>query len=773
MLRRFAVPHTGIPPPDSDSVMPRFPLRVLAPIAGTVLLAVSTPLTAQEVTPPAANRALTAPRVGSAHVIRNAPVIDGRLDEAEWKEGEPFRGFVQREQNEGAPASERTEVRLLTDGEALYVGAWLYDSDVSGIVPGEKIRDVTITNSDYVAIILDTYLDKQNGFVFATTPSGIEYDGQIIREGEGGGVMQQGQNRMQAGSMGGFNLNWDGSWKVATRVDSLGWYAEFRIPFSTLRYGGGALQTWGINLARMVRRKNEESFWSFIPRQFNLYRTSLAGTLEGLSVPVRRVATVTPYVLASANRDFENAAKAKYPAEWGADIKYGLTPSLTLDLTYNTDFAQVEVDEQRTNLTRFPLFFPEKRPFFLENAGVFSAGTPQAVDLFFSRKIGIDNGTPVPIIGGGRLTGRVGSTTVGAMQIFTDDAPGGTLAGQSFTVLRALREVSRRSRIGVIGVQRMTTDSSASYNRTLGIDGRIGLGDAWTIDWWGAGTKTPGRTGDDLGFSARAAYTTRDWNNSARYVQLGEDFNPEVGFLNRLGGYRFYETTVMRYVRKKEWPWFRQWNPHVSYRAYYGRDDFYQSGQFHIDFTEIEFSSGARFGPEFNVFHEGLQEPFAIADSVILAPGGYDWTSIGLDWSTNPSANLSMTMRGDFGPFYTGTRNGGSVTITARKGAAISSSLLVDYQDVKLDEGNFTRSLVGLKAAYFFTPRIFIQTLTQFNNQQKIWTANARFGWLNTAGTGLFVVFNDGEQADGFFSWQRPKSRSLVVKYTKQLGTGM
>lgn len=256
-------------------------------------------------------------------------------------------------------------------------------------------------------------------------------------------------------------------------------------------------------------------------------------------------------------------------------------------------------------------------------------------------------------------------------------------------------------------------------------------------------------------------------------MQLGEDFNPEVGFLNRLGGYRFYETTVMRYVRKQEWPWFRQWNPHVSYRAYYGRDDFYQSGQFHIDFTEIEFSSGARFGPEFNHFHEGLQEPFAIADSVILAPGGYDWTSIGLDWSTNPSANLSMSLRGDFGPFYTGTRNGGSVTITARKGAAISSSLLVDYQDVKLDEGHFTRSLVGLKAAYFFTPRVFIQTLTQFNNQQKIWTANARFGWLNTAGTGLFVVFNDGEQADGFFSWQRPKSRSLVVKYTKQIGTGM
>ena len=750
-----------------------FPTPGVALTPGAVLcLLVAAPLVAQEITPPRANRALVAPRVGRAHVITKAPVIDGRLDDAEWRDGEPFRGFVQREQSEGAPVSERTEIRLLTDGEALYVGAWLYDREPSGIVPGEKIRDVTLTNSDYIAIMLDTYQDKQNGFLFATTPAGIEYDGQIVREGEGGGVMQTGQNRAQAGAMGGFNLNWDGSWRVATSRDSAGGYAEFRIPFSTLRYGGASVQSWGLNIARMIRRKNEESFWSFIPRHFNLYRMSMAGTLEEIAVPVRKVATITPYVLGSATRDFVTQSEAKFPAEWGADIKYGLTPSLTLDLTYNTDFAQVEVDEQRTNLTRFPIFFPEKRPFFLENAGVFSAGTPQAVDLFFSRRIGIDNGTPVPIIGGGRLTGRVGSTTVGAMQIFTDDAPGGTQAGQSYTVLRAVREVSRRSRVGVMGVQRMTTDSSASYNRTVAVDGRLGLGDAWTVDWWGAATKTPGRTGNDLGYSARAAYTTRDWNNSLRYLEVGGDFNPEVGFMSRPAGYRFYDISFMRYVRKPEWAWFRQWNPHTSYRGYYGMDDFYQSGQFHIDLSEIEFSSGARFGPELNVYHEGLQQDFAIADNVILKPGGYDWASVGLDWSTDPSKDLSMVLRGDFGPFYTGTRNGGSVTVTARKGATISSSLLLDYQDVTLDEGAFTRSLVGLKAAYFFTPRIFIQTLTQFNNQQQVWTANARFGWLNTAGTGLFVVLNDGEQADSFFSWQRPRSRSLVVKYTKQFGTG-
>ncbi|MEO7962995.1 MAG: DUF5916 domain-containing protein, partial [Gemmatimonadaceae bacterium] len=394
-------------------------------VCSLLMCTLTTAASAQNASVQGSRPPLRTPRSGTPRLVAKPPVIDGKLDDAEWKEGSLFTDFVQRETREGEPASERTEVRILTDGEALYIGAWMRDRDVSGIVSGEKIRDVAIANSDYIAIILDTYRDRQNGFVFATTPAGVEYDGQVIREGEGGGIVQTGQTQAQAGSMGGFNLNWDGSWKVATSVDSLGWYAEFRIPFSTLRYGAGAQQSWGMNIARMVRRKNEESFWSFVPRQFNMYRMSVAGTLDSLQVPVKRVATVTPYLLSSAQRDFVAGVKTQYPREWGADMKYGLTPSLTLDLTYNTDFAQVEVDEQRTNLTRFPVFFPEKRPFFLENAGVFSAGTPQAADLFFSRRIGIDNsGNPVPIVGGGRITGRVGSTTVGLMQIFTDNAEG-------------------------------------------------------------------------------------------------------------------------------------------------------------------------------------------------------------------------------------------------------------------------------------------------------------------------------------------------------------
>lgn len=710
------------------------------------------------------------PREGRAALIRAAPTIDGRLTDEAWATGQPYEGFIQRELREGEPVSERTEVRILTDGEALYVGAWLFDREPGGIIPGDKVRDVTLTNSDYFGFVLDTYFDRQNGFVFATTPSGIEYDGQVVKEGEGGGVFQTGQTRVQAGSMGGFNLNWDASWTVATSTDSLGWYAEFRIPFATLRYGGGAEQAWGLNLVRGIRRKNEEAFWSFIPRQFNLMRLSRAGTLRGVQVPVRRVATATPYVLGATARDYTVDRKFDPTGEWGADFKYGLTPSMTLDLTYNTDFAQVEVDEQRTNLTRFPLFFPEKRPFFLENAGVFSAGTPQAVELFFTRRIGIDTlGSPVPIVGGGRVTGRVGGMTLGVLQIFTDEVVGGQ-AATSYSVGRLTRELGRRSRVGIIGVQRESS-GPGNHNRTYGADGRIGIGDAWTIDWWGARTETPGRSGNDRSFSARAGYQTQKWTNAVRYLEVGEDFNPEVGFLNRSGGYRFYDIMLMRLVRNERLKWLRQWNPHMNTRLYYDLDGYYQSGQIHIDVTELEFADGGRFGPELNVFHEGLKNPFEIAPSVTLPADNYDWISLGWDFTTNPSAALSIAGRSDMGPFYNGTRTGGNATLTLRSGASFTTSLVVDYQDVNLDQGNFTRSLVGVRLGYFFTPRVFVQSLTQFSNQARIWNANVRFGWLNTAGTGLFIVFNEGQQADSFFSWVRPQARSFVVKYTHQLGT--
>ncbi len=712
------------------------------------------------------------PRIATATRFSGAPpVVDGKLDDAAWAQAAPIGTFVQREPFEGTSSSERTEVRIMTDGEALYVAAWCFDRNPGLIVPGEKIRDGLLTNSDYFAIVLDTYHDKQNGFLFATTPAGIEYDGQIIREGEGGGVTTGTQGRAQSGAMGGFNLNWDASWTVAARQDSAGWYAEMRIPFKTLRYGSGDVQTWGLHLVRMIRRHNEEVFWAPVARQFNLYRLSLAGDLSGVSVPQQRIAQITPYALASTQRDYLASSNWSQPTAYGADAKFGITPALTADLTVNTDFAQVEVDQQQVNLTRFPLFFPEKRPFFLENAGVFSAGTPQAVDFFFTRRIGIDgSGNPIPLIGGGRVTGRIGETTVGVLHAATDRTA--LVDGQTYSVVRALQETGRRSRFGIIGVRRQSRDNAGSQNHTVALDGRLGMGDDWTFDAWSAKTWTPNRTGDDYAFSVRGAYATRTWQNSLRVVRVGSDFNPEVGFLNRSGGYNYVEAMIFRSIRDTSWTRVREWYPHVSIREYFTPNGTWQSGWIHADFGEVGFYNGGRFGPEVDLYHEGLVAPFTIAPGVTLPAGSYDYAQLAVDLDTDPSEPLSLSFRGDYGPFYNGNIAGSGGTLTYRYGATFSTSASLTYNQVHLAQGDFQTTLVGTRIAWFFSPRIFLQSLIQYNNLARAWSANIRFAALETASTGLFVVYNEGQEADGFLSWARPLSRSLTVKYTRQIGWG-
>jgi hypothetical protein len=696
--------------------------------------------------------------------------MDGRLDDDVWAAAPLIDGFLQKEPTEGLPVSERTEVRILTDGEALYIGAWMFDRSPDGIALGERIRDTDLERGDYFGIILDTYHDRQNGFIFATTPSGIEYDAQVVKEGQGGGVFQRGQNRQQAGSMGGLNVNWDASWEVATTQDGDGWYAEMRIPFSTLRYGNGSPQAWGMNMVRRIRRKNEEALWAPVPRQFDYMRLSMAGELTGIEPPAQRGATVTPFVLGSVERDFAaSPATTRWPGEVGGDAKITLS-SLTLDLTANTDFAQVEVDEQRTNLTRFPLFFPEKRPFFLENAGVFSAGTPQAADLFFSRRIGISpSGNPVPILGGGRVTGRAGGMGIGFMQIFTDEIEG-DVGENAFTVARLTRELPSRSRVGAIFVQRRATDDGTDFNRTWGADGRVGIGEAWTVDGWAARTEESPRTsvpGREDAYSLLASYATRVWSGRLRLMQIGEDFNPEVGFVNRTG-YRHIEWSVERIFRFPSISWWRESNPHVTYRSFWDFEGFKETGFWHFD-AEIKFEGGGRFGPELNIVEEGLQRPFPVAPGVVIPVGAYTSILNSWDYGSDPSRPLSFLGRADFGGFFTGRRYGGNVTVTYRRGETMSSSLLVDHNIVRLPEGDFETTLVGARASYFFTPRIFVQSLVQYSDQADVWSANVRVAWLSTAGTGLYVVFNGASEAFGIDELNEPLARGLIVKFTRQV----
>jgi len=700
--------------------------------------------------------------------VAAAPVVDGVLDDPAWQGLEALGGFIQREPSDGAPASEATEVRVLSDEAALYVGIWLLDSEPSEIVDGESVRDAQLQNSDAVLFILDTFRDQQNGFVFGTNPAGIEYDGQLSNEGRGGGFFLGGggggfRNRAQSGALGGLNVNWDGSWDVATSRDARGWYAEFRIPFSTLRYGDGDVQEWGFNVLRRIRRRNEESTWAPVPRQFDVYRLQYAGRIGGLEPPGQRVARLTPYVLSSTARDYESG-QTEYAThgEWGADGKVQLTQGLTLDLTYNTDFAQVEVDEAQTNLTRFSLFFPEKRPFFLENAGFFSVGGGGS-ELFFSRRIGIVDGSQVPIQGGGRLSGRAGGFNLGLLHIRSDEVEG-VSAGNDFSLARVVRELPNRSRVGAAFISR-DGGGVDDFNRTWAVDGQVGIGEAVTVSSFLAKTETPGMDGRDHAFDLSGGFTDRDWRVQLQFRELGEDFNPEVGFVPR-NGHRYYQTMVMRYIRPSRISWLREARPHVSYYTY--RDlgtGFQESTRLHVD-SHFDSPSGFHFSPAFNWNREGLEEPFEITDAITVPAGTYEGWEAGWRFNTNESAALSFNGSLDWGSLLSGDRRTIGGTLTWRSGASLSTSLRAEHNDVDLAEGRFTARLVGLKLGWFPTPRIYVQSLVQYSDQLDRWSANARFGWLNTAGTGLFVVYNEAQGVDALSG---KLNRSFVLKFTRQL----
>jgi hypothetical protein len=698
-----------------------------------------------------------------------APTIDGRLDDPAWAQAPVISGFIQNEPNDGRSVTERTEVRMLFDDQAIYIGAWLFDSDPSAIVAGESRRDVDLTQLDAFLMVVDTYQDRQNAFVFGTSPMGVEYDGQVTREGEGG----SGQNvnitatRQQRGAGAGLNVNWDGNWTVAATRDGAGWYAEFRIPFSTLRYPKGGAQSWGLNFSRNIRRKNEQAFWAPVPRQYTLLRVSLAGTVEGLDAPAQRVVSFTPYALGSTRRDF-SVPKTTTEADVGGDFKYGVTQSLTLDLTYNTDFAQVEVDDQQVNLTRFSVFFPEKRTFFLENAGTFAVGTPETAELFFSRRIGIGpNGRTVPLLGGARLSGKSGGTTLGFLNIQAqarDD-----IDPQNYGVVRVMRELPNRSRIGGVVVSRFNTDSTGDRNLTYGLDGRLGLGDRILVDGYAALTDTPGLKGNQYAWSLGASYTDRNWEGGVAVRDLAENFNPEVGFLVR-DSYYFLTARVLRHVRTPSISWLRELRPHVTFWEYRDRDWFVENRLVHID-SHVEFANGAFFQlPGINFTTDGLQQPFEIADGVIIPAGTYHNWYWGFAYNTDLSAPLSVQGRLDIGGLYSGSRVAAYGTVNGRWGPMVGS-VRYSWNDVKLPEGDFVRKLVGLKLAYSFTPRIYLQGLAQYSNESRSFQGNLRLGWLTAAGTGLYVVYNDaeldGDGTDGEAPGWRPQERALIIKFTK------
>lgn len=702
-----------------------------------------------------------------ANAIEEAPIIDGEvLGEELWQQIQPVGELTQQQPNFGEAPTEKTEVRIAYTPKVFYVSVICYDSEPEKLVVSDARRDASLENTDAFLLLIDTYHDGQNGFIFGTGTNGLEYDAQVTNEGQG----NFSQNRQQRGVIGGFNLNWDASWEVKTQVGEFGWSAEFAIPFRTIRFNSGKNQTWGLNFRRNIRKNNQIAYWAPIPFMLDLNRISLAGDLNGLNLQNPGNLKAIPYVLGQATRDLGSNSEEtdwKLRPDVGGDIKYSVTPSLTLDLTINTDFAQVEVDDQQINLDRFNLFFPEKRPFFLENAGQFTMGSPGEVDLFFSRRIGLDNNRQVvPIIGGGRLSGKINKTNVGFLSMFTEET--GSLADSSlspannFSVVRVNHEFAARSAIGAGFVSRQGMSGlEDDFNRTYAVDGRWGLGKKAQLTGFYARTQSPGDNQGAHSYRFQAGYNWDGWILNGAVTEVGEAFNPEVGFLLR-ESFRKFEALVFKNIRAKSGNKFRflENRPHVSYRGYWGLDGFHQTGFLHVD-NHWVWKSGFEIHTGINFTREGLQQPFEIFPGVTVEPGTYDHSEAQLVMFTNGSKPVSFRYFGIYGGQFGGSRALSSFTLGLRAGNKFNSEFNYSRNDFNLPGGKFNADIFRARLSYNFTPLIFLQGLIQYNGRDDIWATNIRFGVLQQSNTGLFVVLNDIRGNDAF------NNRSITIKYSR------
>jgi hypothetical protein len=699
--------------------------------------------------------------VARASRVSKSPKVDGVLDEAEWQSAPAIDQFVQQEPQEGQPATDRTEVRVLFDEGHLYIGVKAYSS--IGVTATEMRRDADrLFDEDNFQVILDTFHDSRNGYMFLTTPLGAKLEQQIFDEGEGGG----------RGTTANVNRNWDGVWDAAARITDEGWTAEIEIPFSTVRFKPSDAQVWGVNFQRHTRRKNESVLWAAIPRAYTLTRVSLAGELHGLSGVSRGLdLRLKPFMVAGVH-DVQASRTARVTdpiRDIGLDARYGLTAGLNMDVTVNTDFAQVEVDEQQVNLTRFGLFYPEKRDFFLENSNFFTMGTGSSftsaqvqTDLFFSRRIGLsDSGTPIPILGGVRVAGKSGANNIGVLDIQTDEAFG--RPGDNFFVGRYSRDVFRRSRVGAIFINKESTGGSTHFNRTIGVDANLAPSANLQINSYLAKTETPGRDGNDMAFYGRIAYRDPKWNLWLNYLDVQDNFNAEAGFVQRTG-----IRTTKGYFSPTPRP--KTGNIKLMEPMYVLTYTTDQTNRLVYRNHHVMLGTTLRDDTFINVFYQNtfdvLDVPFRIRPDVTIPAGEYRMHEWYFTVNSSPGRRIYERLTVSPVQFYDGTRLNVSAAAGLRATSQFSAEVQFNRNDVKMPWGDFLVNLSVLRLDYTFSPRMTIRSLTQYNSSTHEVSNNIRFNFIYRPGSDIYIVYNDlsqtGLPADIFGR----KDRQLVVKAT-------
>jgi hypothetical protein len=691
--------------------------------------------------------------------VADRPQIDGDLSDAVWQGASLIDAFVQQEPNEGAPATERTEVRLLYTGSSLFLAVKAFDSEPGAVIATEMRRDGSrILDEDNFQIILDTFKDSRSAYMFVVTPLGAQLDQQVFDEG----------GRDRRGSALAINREWDGVWSVSARRTDDGWVAEIEIPMVTLRFPDADMQSWGINFMRDIRRKNEQVFWAPIPRAFSLTRVSLAGSLNDLQSLDRGLdLRVKPYVTGGGRYRLEGGVDdTDADGDFGLDVKYGITASLNLDATINTDFAQAEVDNEQVNLTRFALFFPEKREFFLENANQFSVGTPNSLgriaDLFFSRRVGLtDTGAQVPILGGARLTGKVGGNNIAVMDIQTDDAFGAP--GENFFVARYTRDVGR-SQVGGLVVNKQAT-SGGHFNRTFAADMNLLPTPSLTIDGFIAGTDTRGVAASELAGHLRAGWLDQSWRVYSEYENFSDGFNPEVGFVPRVG-MRRYKGHFEYNPRPGRWG-IRMMEPMTNFTYITDQSGQRESWQWHL-MVGTRFENGAYLNLWHNQYAERIDAVFRVG-GVPINPGDYRFHDWNVMFNSDPSRRLFYRLSWQPQTYYGGDRQDYSATLGLRVTSQLATQASFSRNDVSIPNGEFTADIGSLQIDYAFSPTISLRSLTQYNSLSDQWSTSARLRYIFRPGSDIYVVYDEIRRdteilVDPFVDEYR--DRQLIVKMT-------
>ncbi len=708
--------------------------------------------------PSAAQESWELYQIGAVRVD-GGPEIDGVLDEPIWGAASVIRDFIQQEPDEGAPATESTEVRVLYNGSSLFLGVRALDASTGGVIATEMRRDGDrILEEDNFQVILDTFMDSRSAYMFVVSPLGAQLDQQVSDEG--------GRDRRASASA--INRDWDGVWSVETRVTDEGWVAEIEIPMVTLRFPERDPQSWGINLMRNISRKNEQAYWAPIPKPFGLTRVSLAGSLTDLEALDRgRDLRIKPFVTGGGRTQLESGIRDNSAqSDVGLDLKYGVTAGLNLDLTVNTDFAQAEVDNEQVNLTRFPLFFPEKREFFLENSGQFAVGTTNSTgriaDLFFSRRIGISEArSQVPILGGARLTGKVGQNNIAIMDLQTDDIAG--QPGENFLVARYSRDILDRSQIGGIFINK---EGGGRYNRTYAADMTLAITPSFTVDGFVAGTSTTGLTEDQIAGHIRAGWLDQSWRIYSEYTDLGDNFNPEVGFVPRVGIKRskfHFEGNP----RPERWG-IRMMEPMWNVEYFTDQSGRLVSRRYHHMVGTL-FQNNAYLNIMFNREFERLDNPFRVAPDVIIDPGDYKFWNLNVRFNSNPSRRFFYGLSYSPQTFYDGDRTDWGGNLGLRVTDQLATSASFSRNDVSLPAGDFTVDLASFQLDYALSPTMTLRSITQYNSSSEQWSTSARFRYIYRPGSDIYIVYDEVRRDDAIpvSPWvEMYRERQLIVKMT-------